>query len=86
LITSALRVRKKWQWSSNKVGLSESDSPLGDAGRCAAIDITNGELRAVDCNQDQFLPLCELNLAKDCVTENGFYDGEVSHSVSGMNN
>jgi hypothetical protein len=84
LITSAVRARNQWKWSSNKVGLY--DSPLGDSGRCAAVDIKNGELRAVDCNQDQFLPLCELNLAKDCVTENGFYDGEVSHSVSGMNN
>lgn len=55
---------------------------LGGAGRCAALNLKTKRLESVDCNEDAYKPLCELNQALNCVTE-GVYDGEINEAVLG---
>ncbi|KAI6181044.1 Neurotrypsin [Aphelenchoides besseyi] len=81
LLTSAVRARNQWRWS-DQVHLTQS--PIGNLGRCAAL-LPNRTLLSVDCSESAYIPLCEINLAKNCVLSNGFYDGQVNQTISGAN-
>ncbi|KAI6206851.1 Neurotrypsin [Aphelenchoides besseyi] len=79
LLTSAVRARNQWRWS-DQVHLTQT--PVGNFGRCAAM-LSNRTLLSVDCSESAYVPLCEINLAKNCVLSNGFYDGQVNKTISG---
>ncbi|KAI6228845.1 hypothetical protein M3Y99_01176500 [Aphelenchoides fujianensis] len=80
LLTSAVRAKSEWKWADRVV---LPHAPHGNAGRCAAADQRNRTLESVDCNRAAFVPLCQLNVARRCVTADGHYDGEVDRTISG---
>jgi hypothetical protein len=55
----------------------------GARGRCAALNLKLKRFETVDCSNDEFLPLCELNKARKCMLVDGFYDGEQSETSMG---
>lgn len=57
-----------------------------DGGRCSALRVENFTLNllAVDCNEKRFTPLCERNLARNCVPVTGEYEGRVAVTRSGI--
>ena len=79
LLTSAIRQSNQWLWGDNVI---YNNTVSNDKGRCLGLLVD--ELVAVDCSEGKFIPVCELNLAKECVPPNGRYDGTLSKSKSGL--
>ncbi|KAI1701176.1 low-density lipoprotein receptor domain class A domain-containing protein [Ditylenchus destructor] len=90
-LTSAVREASNWIWAGDRVAL-EKDPTLPEngskIGRCAGLRFSKErrqlDLVAADCNANVYLPLCELNLAIDCVPLNGRYEGQVDKTTTGF--
>uniref|UniRef100_A0AC34QK16 Neurotrypsin n=1 Tax=Panagrolaimus sp. JU765 TaxID=591449 RepID=A0AC34QK16_9BILA len=79
LLTSGIRKNNQWIWEDNVI---YNNSVSKGKGRCLGLFVD--ELVAVDCNNETFIPICELNLATNCMLENGIYDGNLSKTKSGL--
>uniref|UniRef100_A0AC35F6Q9 C-type lectin domain-containing protein n=1 Tax=Panagrolaimus sp. PS1159 TaxID=55785 RepID=A0AC35F6Q9_9BILA len=79
LLTSGIRQSNLWQW---KNGVIYNGTVEKSSGRCLGLYVDN--LIPVDCNNDTFIPICELNLAQTCVTSDGYYEGISSKSKEGL--
>ncbi|KAI1712887.1 trypsin domain-containing protein [Ditylenchus destructor] len=90
-LTSAVREGSNWIWAGDRVAL-EKDPILpengSEIGRCAGLRFSKEreqlDLVAADCNANAHLPLCELNLAVNCVPSNGRYQGQVDKTTTGL--
>uniref|UniRef100_A0A7E4ZSX5 Neurotrypsin n=1 Tax=Panagrellus redivivus TaxID=6233 RepID=A0A7E4ZSX5_PANRE len=79
LLTSAVRRSSQWLWADDVI----FNGTIADGlGRCLALHVD--QLVAVDCNNGSYVPICEQNLATNCVPTNGLYEGKVAKTKNGL--